>query len=140
MTTTEESTQASRLGLQSGQAICEIGYGDDVDQGLRKGIKAVTGKDLVDEDSDDVTGAIGAFDGVIMWFREEDGDLAESLTSASMHLDEGGTFWLLTPKAGKAGHVPPSDISEAATAAGLPPAASISAARDWTGTRLPVRR
>ena len=45
-------------------------------------------------------------------------------------------MWLLTPKAGRAGHVEPSDISEAAPTAGLSSTKSTSAATDWSGTRL----
>jgi hypothetical protein len=45
-------------------------------------------------------------------------------------------IWLLTPKSGRDGHVPPSDINEAAPTAGLQQTSSISAARDWAGARL----
>ena len=45
-------------------------------------------------------------------------------------------MWLLTPKAGRDGHVEPSDIGEAAPTAGLSSTKSTSAAKDWSGTRL----
>ena len=45
-------------------------------------------------------------------------------------------MWLLTPKAGREGHVEPSDINEAAPTAGLSQTSSIAAARDWSGARL----
>ena len=51
-------------------------------------------------------------------------------------LADGGQIWLLTPKAGRDGHVEPSDIGEDATTAGLSQTSSISAAPDWSGTRL----
>ena len=48
--------------------------------------------------------------------------------------------WLLTPKAGRPGHVEPGDIGDAAPTAGLHQTSSISAADDWSGTRLVTRR
>ena len=51
-------------------------------------------------------------------------------------LADSGVIWLLTPKSGRDGHVPPSDINEAAPTAGLSQTSSISAARDWAGARL----
>ena len=47
-----------------------------------------------------------------------------------------GVVWLLTPKAGRDGHVEPSDIDEAAPTAGLSSTRSTSAAPEWSGTRL----
>jgi hypothetical protein len=43
---------------------------------------------------------------------------------------------LMTPKAGRSGHVEPSEISEAALSAGLHGTSSLSAGPDWSGTRL----
>jgi hypothetical protein len=45
-------------------------------------------------------------------------------------------IWLLAPKAGRPGHVEPSDIGEAAPTAGLAQTSSVSAGRDWSGSRL----
>jgi hypothetical protein len=45
-------------------------------------------------------------------------------------------IWLLTPKAGRQGHIEPSDVNEAAPTAGLSQTSSISAGPDWSGTRL----
>jgi hypothetical protein len=58
------------------------------------------------------------------------------LSDALTTLADGGHIWLLTPKAGREGHVEPSDILEAAQTAGLSQTSSISAAREWSGTRL----
>jgi hypothetical protein len=55
-------------------------------------------------------------------------------------LVDGGTVWLLTPKAGRDGHVQPADIADAAITAGLSQTISISAAADWSGTRLTTGR
>jgi hypothetical protein len=43
---------------------------------------------------------------------------------------------MFTPKAGRDGHVEPYDIAEAAVGAGLSQTSSISAAPEWSGTRL----
>jgi hypothetical protein len=75
-------------------------------------------------------------DVVLLWWRDDDGDLFDALSDALTTLADGGHIWLLTPKAGRDGHVEPSDIGEAAQTAGLSQTSSISAAREWSGTRL----
>ncbi len=126
----ERTNPASRLGFEPGQVVQEIGYDDDVDRELREGIEAIIGQDLVDEDYDDVA------DAVLLWFRDEDGDLTDALVDTIGLMDDGGVVWLMTPKTGRDGHIEPSDISEAAQTAGLSQGKSISAAKDWTGSRL----
>lgn len=121
---------ADRLGLQSGQVVQEIGYDDDSDEELRQSIAERTGSELVDEDFEDVV------DAVLLWWREDDGDLVDALVDALTSLADGGLVWLLTPKAGREGHVEPSDIGEAAPTAGLSQTSNVNAAGDWTGTRL----
>ncbi len=119
-----------RLGLRPGQVVQEVGYDDDCDDDLREAIVAITGTELVDEDYEDVA------DAVLLWWREDDGDLVDSLVDALTSLADGGVIWLLTPKSGRDGHVEPSDIGEAAPTAGLSQTTSISAAPEWSGTRL----
>ncbi|MFC5822820.1 DUF3052 domain-containing protein [Nonomuraea insulae] len=121
---------AERLGLKPSQVVQEIGWDEDVDDELRDSIEDLTGNELLDEESDDVV------DVVLLWWRDGDGDLFDALTNAMRALAEGGEIWLLTPKAGRDGHVEPSDIGEDATTAGLSQTSSISAAPDWSGTRL----
>ena len=75
-------------------------------------------------------------DVVLLWWRDDEGDLVEGLIDAMTAVTGGGHVWLLTPKAGRDGHVEPSDIGEAAPIAGLTQTSSVSAARDWSGTRL----
>lgn len=125
---------AARLGLRAGQVVQELGYDDDVDQDLRSSIEALTGNELVDEDFEDVV------DTVLLWWRDDDGDLVDALVDALVSLGEAGVVWLLTPKAGREGHVEPGDIGDAAPTAGLHQTSSISAAKDWSGTRLVARR
>jgi hypothetical protein len=119
-----------RLGIKPGQVVQELGYDEDRDEELRDAIAGVDGVELVDEDYDDVV------DVVLLWWRDGDGDLVDALVDASPPLADGGYIWLLTPKAGRDGHVEPSDIGEAAPTAGLSQTSSISAGRDWSGTRL----
>ncbi|SDK70434.1 DUF3052 domain-containing protein [Nonomuraea jiangxiensis] len=121
---------AERLGLKPGQVVQEIGWDEDVDDELRDSIEDLTGNELLDEESDDVV------DVVLLWWRDGDGDLFDALSEAMRALAEGGQIWLLTPKAGREGHVEPSDIGEDAASAGLSQTSSISAAPDWSGTRL----
>lgn len=132
MTTSENEriSPAAKLGFQSGQVVLELGHGDDVDKELRDDIVTATGNDLVDEGHDDVA------DAVLLWFREQDGDLTDSLVGALASLADGGYVWLLTPKAGREGYVEPSDIAEAATTAGLAQTMSVSAGPQWAATRL----
>ncbi|GAA4072509.1 MULTISPECIES: DUF3052 domain-containing protein [Actinomadura] len=125
-----ERSLAERLGFKPDQVVQEIGFDDDVDEELRSSVEAVTGNELVDEDYGDVV------DVVLLWWREDDGDLFDGLTDAQVPLTDGGYIWLLTPKAGREGHVEPSDIGEAARSAGLTQTKSVSAAREWSGTRL----
>jgi hypothetical protein len=121
------------LGFSAGQVVQEFGYGDDIDTDLRSGIEKVLGSELVDEDYDDVT------DGVVLWWRDDDGDLTDALVDIRTALDDGGLIWLFTRKPGRGGHVDHSDIEEAATTAGLHATSTLSIAADWSATRLGTR-
>ena len=118
------------LGIGSSLVVQEFGWDDDVDEELRTSVTGATGREIEDEQSDEVA------DVVLYWYRDGDGDLVDSLVDALTNLGEGGVIWLLTPKAGRPGHVEPSDIEEAAPTAGLHATSSISACKDWSGTRL----
>nr|WP_239105904.1 DUF3052 domain-containing protein [Streptomyces sp. SID8014] len=118
------------MGFQPEQVVQEIGYDDDVDQELREAIEALIGGELADEEYDDVA------DSVMLWFREDDGDLTDALVDASQLVEDGQPVWLLTPKTGRDGYIEPSDINEAAQTAGLAQTKSINAGKDWTGSRL----
>jgi hypothetical protein len=125
-----QRSRAEKLGFSAGQVVQEIGYDEDSDDDLRHAIEEVTGSALVDEQYDDVV------DAVLLWWRDGDGDLVDALVDALTNLGENGVVWLLTPKAGREGHVEPSDIGEAAPTAGLSSTRSTSAAPEWSGTRL----
>jgi len=128
-----ERSLADRLGVAPGTVVQEIGYAEDADESLRTAVVERAGAPMVDEDSDEVV------DVVLLWWREDDGDLVDALVDALGPLADNGVVWLLTPKAGRPGHVEPSDISEAAPTAGLSQTSSISAGRDWSGARLVTR-
>jgi hypothetical protein len=124
---------AERLGIQQGQVVQVVGADDpdDVDTDLLEDVGARAGTELIySEDSDDVV------DMVLLWWREGDGDLVDALVDSLTNLGDNGVVWLLTPKAGRDGHVEPSDIDEAAPTAGLSSTRSTSAAPEWSGTRL----
>ncbi len=118
------------LGVAAGDAVQEIGWDIDCDDQIRVAVTQATGAELFDEDSDEVV------DVVLLWWREDDGDLVDALMDAITPLAEHGTVWLLTPKTGRPGHVEAADIAEAAPVAGLQQTSTISAAPDWQGTRL----
>jgi hypothetical protein len=122
----DQSDLADRLGVKPGHVVQEIGYDDDCDEQLRESVEGLKGVELVDED----------YDGVLLWWRDGDGDLADALLDALTPLADGGYILLLTPKTGRAGYVEPSEIGEAAPTAGLSQTSTVSAGRNWSGSRL----
>lgn len=127
-------SNAARLGFTAGQVVQEFGYGDDVDEDLRAGIEELIGGELVDEDYDDIV------DGVVLWWRDGDGDLVDTLVDSLGPLADNGVVWLLTPKAGREGHVEPSEITESAPTAGLQQTSTLSVGKDWSAARLVAPR
>ena len=126
----DSAGMAARLGIKPGMVVQELGWDEDADEDLRDSIVDVSGGDMVEEDSDEVA------DIVILWFREQDGDLIDTLLDSLGALADDGVVWLLTPKSGRPGHVEPGEVTEAAPTAGLQQTSSISAAKDWAGIRL----
>ena len=123
---------ASRLGLEAGWIVQEIGYDDDCDDNLRDAIRAITGEEFVDEETDEVV------DVVLLWFRDDDGDLVDAFFDILTDLKAGGVVWLLTPKVGRDGYVDASEIAEAAPTAGLATTSSLTVTDDWSATKLVV--
>jgi len=109
----QASDLAARMGFQSGQLVLEIGHGSDCDSALRSDIEKTIGSTILSGDVNEVV------DAVILWFRESDGDLVDELVDGLTYLSETGPIWVLTPKAGREGHVEASDIQDAAPTAGL---------------------
>ena len=127
------SAIAEALNLTTGQIVQEIGYDDDVDHDLRDAIEDLIGEEMEDEDTQEIV------DAVVLWWREDDGDLTDALVDTLRNIEAGAPVWLLTPKAGRDGHVMPGDVQESAEIAGLRVMSTLSLATDWTGTRLASR-
>nr|WP_231705184.1 DUF3052 domain-containing protein [Arthrobacter gengyunqii] len=129
-----ENSVAGRLGFKDQDLIQEFGYDEDVDFDLRDGLEDLVGSELLTEEDHEVV------DGVILWWRADDGDLVDALVDSITTLDDGGVVWVLTPKSGRDGYVPPADIEEAAPTAGLHVTTSPAVSEDWAATRLVARR
>lgn len=121
---------AGKLGVEPGMVVQEIGWDDDVDDAVREAVEERCGDELLDEDADEV------IDVVMMWWRENDGDLVDALINAIGPLADNGVIWVLTPKTGRSGHVEPSEIAEAAPTAGLSQTSNVSVGDGWAGSRL----
>ncbi len=122
------------MGFAKGDLILEIGYAADCDDSLRAKIKGITETDFIQIDPTEV------IDGVIIWWRDGDGDLIDELMDALTFLSETGPIWVMTPKMGRANYVEASEIQDAAPTAGLSVTSSIAVAADWTATRLVARK
>ena len=121
---------ADRLGLKPGMVVQELGWDNDTDDELRVAIEDALDADMVDADYGNVV------DAVILWWRQEDGDLADGLVDALTDLVGGGAIWLLTPKVGRPNALDPADIAEAAPIAGLSQTTTAAVSKDWAATRL----
>jgi hypothetical protein len=125
---------AGKLGFKEGDLVQEFGYDDDVDLDLRDDIEDLIGSELLDEDDHEVV------DGVIVWWRQDDGDLVDALVDSLTTLAAGGVVWVLTPKSGRPGHVTPAEIQEAAPTAGMHSTSTVGVSSDWAATRLVSRK
>lgn len=104
---------AMLLGVKPGQIVQELGWDDDCDATISEAIEDVIDAELLDEDTDEVC------DVVLLWWRDEDGDLVDALVDAARPLADSGRVWLLSPGAGKPGTLEPGLIAESAQLAGL---------------------
>ena len=120
---------ALKLGIEKNQVVQELGWDEDSDDDIRLDIEEVAGSELLDEDSDDVV------DVVLLWWRDDDGDLVDRLMDAITPLAEDGVIWVVTPKTGQPGHVLPAEIAESAPTAGLMQTSSANLG-DWIASRL----
>jgi hypothetical protein len=126
--TTQNAGQ--RLGLKNGMVVQELGWDEDVDDSLRVQIEDTIDADMVDGDYGNVV------DTVLLWWRDNDGDLVDALVDSLTDLADGGAIWLLTPKVGRPGAVDPADVAEAAPIAGLSTTTTAPVSREWSATRL----
>ncbi|MGZ4446441.1 MAG: DUF3052 domain-containing protein [Nocardioides sp.] len=121
---------AGRLGFKPGMVIQELGWDNDTDDQLRVAIEDALDADMVDGDYGNVV------DAVLLWWRDDDGDLVDGLVDALTDLVGGGAIWLLTPKVGRPQAVDAADIAEAAPIAGLSQTTTAAVSKDWQATRL----
>lgn len=124
----------TKLGVKPGMTVQEIGDDDDSDAALRQAVEAITGTAVVDYEFEDVV------DLVLLWHRDDDGDLVDALVDAIGPLTDQGIILLLTPKPGRSGHVAADEINDAVPTAGLQVTSTVSAGADWQGTRLVAPR
>jgi hypothetical protein len=80
----DSAGMAARLGIKPGMVVQELGWDEDADEDLRDAIVEAAGSEMVDEDTDEVA------DIVILWWREDDGDLFDALTDALTSLADDG--------------------------------------------------
>ena len=126
----ETSGPAARLGLTKGLVVQELGWDSDTDDALRVAIEDTIDADMVDADYGNVV------DAVVLWWRDEDGDLVDGLVDSLTDLVGGGVIWLLTPKVGRPNSVEAADVAEAAPIAGLSQTTTVAVSKDWAATRL----
>jgi hypothetical protein len=125
----DSPSYARKLGIEKNQVVQELGWDEDSDDDIRLDIEEVAGSELLDEDADDVV------DVVLLWWRDDDGDLVDRLMDAITPLAEDGVIWVVTPKTGQPGHVLPAEIAESAPTAGLMQTSSANLG-DWIASRL----
>ena len=121
-----------KLGFTKDMVIQELGWDEDTDDDLRADIEDVIDAEMLDED------AVEVVDAVLMWWRDDDGDLVDALMDAIGPLADDGYVWVLSPKTGQPGYVDPSEIAEAAPTAGLSQTNVVNLG-DWSGSRLVSR-
>lgn len=117
------------MGFEPGQVVQELGWDADADESLRDAIMDAIDADMIED-------PLEAVDSVVLWWRDEDGDVADGLVDALRDLSQQGHIWLLTPKVGKAGYVDPTDIAEATLSAGLVLANPTSVSQQWQAQRI----
>ncbi|WP_438874126.1 DUF3052 domain-containing protein [Tessaracoccus lacteus] len=128
-TSTDALAGADLLGLALGQVVQELGWDEDVDDALRDDIMDIIDAEMIEE-------PLEAVDVVVLWWRDEDGDVADGLVDAMTDLSGNGWIWLLTPKVGRPGFIDPASIAEGVTVAGLSLTSTANCADDWQATRV----
>ncbi len=126
---TKYTSKIAVMGLKPGMLVQELGWDEDVDEGLRAAIlDAIEGEFVYD--------AVEAVDIVLLWWRDDHGDIVDGLVDALTDLTGRGYIWLLSPKVGRPGYVDPTDLAEGALTAGLSLANTASVAKDWQAHKL----
>ena len=125
----EPRSLAQKLGLSPGLVVQELGWDNDADDDVRVMIEDAIDGEMVED-------AVEAVDLVLLWWRDEDGDLADGLMEALTDLTDTGYIWLMTPKVGRSGYVDAAEVAEAAVAAGLALTTTAQISANWSATKL----
>ena len=104
---------ATLMDIAKGQVVQEIGWDEDSDSSISEALEKALGDPLLDDETDEMV------DVVLLWWRDDDGDLVDGLVDAGRDLGDAGSIWLLTPAAGTDGTVDPGEIAESAQVAGM---------------------
>ena len=120
---------AELLGLEPGMVVEELGWDEDVDAGLRDDIMDIIDADMVEE-------ALEGVDVVLLWWRDDDGEVADGLVEAMTDLAPQGYIWLLTPKVGRGGFLEASDLAEGAVTAGLSLTGTANVCSEWQAHKV----
>lgn len=83
---------AARLGIKPGDLILESGKRADADDALRSEIFTAAGSEPVGDGAQEVV------DVVLLWWREDDGDLVDALVDSLTFLDAQGSFGYSLPR------------------------------------------
>jgi Protein of unknown function (DUF3052) len=118
-----------RMGLTPKSVVQELGWDTDVDDDLRIAIEDAIDSELIED-------AVEAVDMVVLWWRDDDGDLVDGLVEAMTDLAAHGQIWLFTPKIGRSGYIDAADIAEAAVTAGLSLTNGAAISTDWAANKL----
>jgi hypothetical protein len=127
--TGEQGALGNKMGLVKGQVVQEIGWDNDVDDGVRVMVEDAIDGELIED-------AMEAVDLVILWWRDDDGDLADALVDTLTDLSDVGYIWLMTPKVGRGGYVDATDLAEAVATAGLAQTTTALVSSEWAATKL----
>ena len=125
----EPKSLAQKLGLSPGLVVQELGWDNDADDDVRVMIEDAIDGEMVED-------AVEAVDLVLLWWRDDDGDLVDGLLGALTDLTDTGYIWLMTPKVGRSGYVDAADLAEAAVTAGLALTTSAAVSANWSATKL----
>lgn len=117
------------LNVKKGQVVQELGWDEDADSRISEALEEELGEHLLEEDTLEIV------DVVLLWWREEDGDLVDGLITANRSLDEDGYIWLLTPAPEHPGSIEPGVVAESAQLAGMVQTSS-ERLGDWQGACL----
>lgn len=120
---------ATVLGIEPGMVVQELGWDEDADEDVREAVMDRIDADLVED-------AIDAVDVVLLWWRAEDGDVADGLVDSLTDLSDKGWIWLFTPKKGHTGEVLSADLAEGVSTAGMALTSPVTVSKEWQSHKI----